>query len=911
MRTHKTLNGTNQSESGLPDAFPQLMAIPVTNSPLFPGFLKSITIANPGVVAAINDCIDRKRPYIAIFLSKNGLASNEVIHNVNDVYEVGVLAEVTSLFPVLEDPESMTMVLYPHCRIRLASLTSSSSQLHPVDTKDQPQLDNISHITSVQPKHTASKEEQAAFPKTCSVSIANIETASDLPYDSEDVIIQALTTEISNVLNQLAASNSSFQNKFSPSSMTETVGGVSNFKPAKLADFVAAVSSVEHWRLQEVLACFDIGQRLKKALVILKEELANTQLQAKIKKEAESRMTKRQRDYWLLEQMKGIQKELGIESNGRAKLVEELNAKADGLAMPELARKVFDDEVSKLSSLEPTASEYGVTRNYLDWITRIPWGQQSIDEFDIQHATAVLNENHYGLDDVKDRILEFIAVARLRGASEGKILCFVGPPGVGKTSIGKSIARVLNRKYYRFSVGGLTDVSEVKGHRRTYVGALPGRVIQALKQCQTENPLILIDEIDKIGHHGGLSHALLELLDLEQNSSFLDHYLDIPVDLSKVLFICTANSTDTIPGPLLDRMEVIQLSGYLTDEKIAIAEKYIDPAARNAAGLHGVNVHLGKDALEELVESYARESGVRNLKALIEKVYRKSALNIVRTIGKGTTSGTEAVERASDTSSEIGRLSHLPLSISSTTQISISKDNLASYVGPPVFISDRPHETNPVGVATGLAWTQLGGAAMYVESILQSPLDSASKPSLEITGNLQPVMKESSRIAYSFARNLLAKKFPGTTFFNNAQLHLHIPDGAVSKDGPSAGVTMTTSLISLALDARVPPSISMTGELTLTGKVLRIGGLREKTVAARRNGCTTVIFPRDNLSDWLELPDNIKQNIDGKPVSWYSEIFDIIFPEHHYVKPLPATNRVTRRQELKHGRRRNLRFRPS
>jgi len=388
---------------------------------------------------------------------------------------------------------------------------------------------------------------------------------------------------------------------------------------------------------------------------------------------------------------------------------------------------------------------------------------------------TVLDEDHHGLKDVKDRILEFIAVGKLRGTVEGKILCFVGPPGVGKTSIGKSIARALNRQYYRFSVGGLTDVAEIKGHRRTYVGALPGRIIQALKKCQTENPLILIDEIDKIGrgHQGDPASALLELLDPEQNNSFLDHYMDVPVDLSKVLFVCTANMTDTIPRPLLDRMEMIELSGYVADEKMAIAERYLAPAAKELSGLKNVDVELKKDALEELIKSYCRESGVRNLKKQIEKVNEgKAALEASK---KDISDVKETPGNIENETTEIPRVS---LTVPSSVHVSIGRDNLKDYVGPPVFTSDRLYEKTPPGVAMGLAWTSMGGAALYVESILEATLSASSRPGLERTGNLKNVMKESTVIAYSFAKSLMAKHFPGNKFFEKARLHLHCPEGA-------------------------------------------------------------------------------------------------------------------------------------
>jgi len=602
----------------------------------------------------------------------------------------------------------------------------------------------------------------------------------------------------------------------------------------------------------------------------------NAQLQAKISKDVENKIQKRQRDYWLMEQRKAINKELGIESDGKDNLVEKFKEKASKLAMPEAVKKVFDEELSKLAHLEPAASEFNVTRNYLDWLTQIPWGQRSAENFGIKHAMTVLDEDHHGLKDVKDRILEFIAVGKLRGTVEGKILLFVGPPGVGKTSIGKSIARALNRQYYRFSVGGLTDVAEIKGHRRTYVGALPGRIIQALKKCQTENPLVLIDEVDKIGRgiHSDPSSALLELLDPEQNNSFLDHYMDVPVDLSKVLFVCTANMTDTIPRPLLDRMEMIELSGYVADEKMAIADRYLAPAAKELSGLKDADVKLETSAIQDLINRYCRESGVRNLKKQIEKIYRKSALKIIQDIGEDvlsedkalTVEGKAAQEESKRDETDVKttpltiekettETPRLAMQVPASVHVTINAENLKDYVGPPVFTSDRIYDVTPAGVAMGLAWTQMGGAALYIETILESALTPSSRPGLETTGNLKSVMKESTTIAYSFAKSVMVRQFPENKFFDKAKIHLHCPEGAVRKDGPSAGITMATSLLSLALDLPLDPTIAMTGELTVTGKVLRIGGLREKSVAARRAGAKMIIFPADNHSDWLELPD--------------------------------------------------------
>ncbi|KAL8298397.1 hypothetical protein RB597_006773 [Gaeumannomyces tritici] len=920
----------------VPEVYPQVMAIPIAKRPLFPGFYKAITIKDPNVAAAITEMIRRGQPYVGAFLFKDENSDEDIIRKPEDVHEVGVFAQITSAFPATgEKNSSLTAILYPHRRIRISTLIPPGATEAKTDTVEEPPIPDPIPSKPVEGDAAqdkkgdvvASFEESAvangpgsadqneptatSFLRKYPVSLVNVENLAEEPHDPKSPVIRAVTNEIVNVFKEVATMNSLFRDQISTFSMSQSTGNVTA-EPAKLADFAAAVSAGDPEELQEVLSSLNVEDRMQKALVVLKKELMNAQLQSKISKDVENKITKRQREYWLMEQMKGIRRELGIESDGKDKLVEKFREKADSLAMPDAVRKVFDDEVNKLAHLEPAASEFNVTRNYLDWLTQIPWGRRSAENFGIQNAMKVLDEDHYGLKDVKDRILEFIAVGKLRGTVEGKILCFVGPPGVGKTSIGKSIARALNREYYRFSVGGLTDVAEIKGHRRTYVGALPGRVIQALKKCQTENPLILIDEIDKIGrgYQGDPSSALLELLDPEQNGSFLDHYMDVPVDLSKVLFVCTANMTDSIPRPLLDRMEVIRLSGYVSDEKMAIAQKYLAPAAKELAGLDKADVTLSDDAIEELIKSYCRESGVRNLKKQIEKVYRKSALKIVQELGEDvlpesealTDEGKAALEEqaqkeketdkdtqkseseesaaaeATGTAQATAEKPRAALKVPDSVHVTIDKDSLKDYVGPPVFTSDRLYDVTPPGVTMGLAWTQMGGAAMYIESILQAALRPSTRPSLEITGNLKTVMKESSAIAYSFAKSHMAKAFPDNHFFNKAKIHVHVPEGAVQKDGPSAGITMATSLLSLALDTQVAPTVAMTGELTLTGKVLRIGGLREKTVAARRAGCDMIIFPQDNMSDWLELPENIKEGIEGRPVNWFSEVFDLVFP---------------------------------
>jgi Lon-like ATP-dependent protease len=882
----------------IPEVYPQVMAIPVSKRPLFPGFYKAITIKNKEVGQAIADMVKRGQPYIGAFLLKDEDSDVDVINDPSEVYDVGTFCQVTSAFPVgPEDNFAMTCVLYPHRRIKMTGMKPPSpdkpqepamAEVIPVEdapadvpveeTKaDQSKGDVVASFEETSTPATKSPQyyEATSFLKDRKVSIANVENLVEEPFDLKtNRTIPALVSEIVNTFKSLAQINPLFRDHISTFSVQTTMNVGED--PVKLADFAAAVATADTHELQEALEEMDIEKRLHRALTILKKEMMNAELQSKIVKDVETKIHKTQREYWLREQMKGIKRELGIESDGKDKLIEKFNDKAGKLAMPEAVKKVFEEEMSKLAHLEPAASEFNVTRNYLDWLTQLPWGQRSVENFGIKHAREVLDEDHYGLKDVKDRILEFIAVGKLRGTVEGKIICMVGPPGVGKTSIGKSVARALNRQYYRFSVGGMYDVAEIKGHRRTYVGALPGRIIQALKKCQTENPLILIDEIDKIGkgHNGDPASALLELLDPEQNNSFLDNYLDVPVDLSKVLFVCTANMTDTIPRPLLDRMELIELSGYVADEKMAIAERYLAPSAKDTAGLKDVDVILEKEAIVELINKYCRESGVRNLKKQIEKVYRKSALKIVTDLGEEAFPESEALTKegkaalkesdkdetdvkqtSENIENETTQVPRIALKVPDSVHVSIGKDNLKDYVGPPVFTSDRLYDISPPGVSMGLAWTSMGGAALYIESILQSALNSHSSPGLETTGSLKNVMKESTSVAYSFAKGYLAREFSKNRFFEHARIHLHCPEGAVQKDGPSAGITMATSLLSLALNTRMRDGVAMTGELTVTGKVLRIGGLREKTVAARRAGANMVLFPHDNMSDWLELPE--------------------------------------------------------
>ncbi|TRY60367.1 hypothetical protein DNTS_025780 [Danionella cerebrum] len=661
--------------------------------------------------------------------------------------------------------------------------------------------------------------------------------------------VKALTAEIVKTIRDIIALNPLYRE--SVLQMMQAGQRVVD-NPIYLSDMGAALTGAESHELQDVLEETNIPKRLYKALSLLKKEFELSKLQQRLGREVEEKIKQTHRKYLLQEQLKIIKKELGLEKEDKDAIEEKFRERLKERTVPQHVMDVINEELNKLGLLDNHSSEFNVTRNYLDWLTSMPWGTNSEENLKLGQAKEVLEEDHYGMDDVKKRILEFIAVSQLRGSTQGKILCFYGPPGVGKTSIARSIARALNREYFRFSVGGMTDVAEIKGHRRTYVGAMPGKIIQCMKKTKTENPLVLIDEVDKIGrgYQGDPSSALLELLDPEQNANFLDHYLDVPVDLSKVLFICTANVLDTIPEPLRDRMEMINVSGYVAQEKLAIAERYLVPQLRSLCGLDEQKVSISPEALSVLIRQYCRESGVRNLQKQVEKVFRKVAFRIVN--------GEE-------------------------TAISVTSENLQDYVGKPLFTVDRMYDVTPPGVVMGLAWTAMGGSTLFIETSLRRPRDRPGKDgpkdgSLEITGQLGDVMKESAKIAYTFARSFLMKEQPENEFLVGSHLHLHVPEGATPKDGPSAGCTIVTALLSLATNTAARQNVAMTGEVSLTGKILPVGGIKEKTIAAKRAGVTCIILPAENRKDFSDLAEYITEGLEVHFVENYSQIYKLVFP---------------------------------
>lgn len=610
--------------------------------------------------------------------------------------------------------------------------------------------------------------------------------------------------------------------------------------PSPLTDFAAALTTAPGDELQQVLDTVPMLQRMEKVLPLLRKEVEVARLQKELSAEVNRKINERQREFFLKEQLKLIQQELGITKDDRSSDIESFRQRLEGKILPEAAQKRIEDELNKLSILETGSPEYGVTRNYLDWATDLPWGVHGQDKLDLKHARKVLDRHHAGLDDIKNRILEFLAVGAFKGEVTGSIVLLVGPPGVGKTSIGKSIAESLGRPFYRFSVGGMRDEAEIKGHRRTYIGAMPGKLVQALRDVKVMNPVIMLDEIDKMGqsYQGDPASALLETLDPEQNVDFLDHYLDLRLDLSKVLFVCTANTLDSIPGPLLDRMEVIRLSGYIAEEKQAIAKRHLWPKQLDKAGVPKDRLTLTDSALKALVEGYAREAGVRQLEKQLGKLVRKAVVRLI----------------------EDPKL-----------KVKIGASDLEDYLGIPPFRKEQV--LSGVGIITGLAWTSMGGATLPIEATRIHTLNRGFK----LTGKLGDVMKESAEIAYSYVTAHL-KDFKGDpNFFDQAFVHLHVPEGATPKDGPSAGVTMASALLSLARNQAPKKNVAMTGELTLTGQVLPIGGVREKVIAARRQKISELILPEPNRGDFEELPAYLREGLTVHFAKRFADVAKVLF----------------------------------
>ena len=767
----------------------QLPIIPLRPRPSFPGLLIPLALNSPLQIAAVRQAMEKGSQALGLIMVKD----QEEKDSAKNLHAVGVAAKV--LKSMHSDKDSMHVMVNCLERFTVQEMLSV----------EKPLMARV---------HYHYAPELSVNPELKAYSMAIISTLKEL------VQINPLySEEIKHFLNR--------------SSLDD---------PGRLADFAANLTSADGEELQGILETFDVRKRIDRVLVLLKKELEVSRLQTKISSQIEEKISGQQREFFLREQLKAIKKELGLEKEGKTSEIEKFQERLKKLELNEEARKVIEDELEKLQLLEPNSPEYTVSRNYLEWLTVLPWGANTRDSYKLARARRVLDRDHYGLKDVKERILEFIAVGKMKGDISGSILCLVGPPGVGKTSVGHSIADALNRKFYRFSLGGMRDEAEIKGHRRTYIGAMPGKFIQAMKTAGSANPVLMLDEIDKIGasFQGDPASALLEVLDPEQNNNFRDHYLDVPFDLSNVLFIATANQLDTIPRPLLDRMEIIRLSGYILEEKVEIAKRYLIPKALKNHGLNKGQVSIYKSALVQIIDGYAREAGVRNLENQIKKIMRRAAMQFAED---------EELEK-----------------------ITIRKGDVEDYLAKPVYAADELFEGVP-GVVTGLAWTSMGGATLQIEATAML----AKQKGFKQTGQLGKVMVESSEIAYSYVMSHLPDFDGDAEFFAKHFVHLHVPAGATPKDGPSAGITMATALVSMATGKTVRDKLGMTGELTLTGRVLPIGGLKEKVIAARRAGLKTLVFPDDNRKDYEELPDYLKEGLDIQFVKTFQDVYKVAF----------------------------------
>ncbi|MFH1761231.1 MAG: endopeptidase La [bacterium] len=669
-------------------------------------------------------------------------------------------------------------------------------------------------------------------------------------WDNNDTEIKAMASSIIVSLKELQAGNYLFNEQI------KSLLSASNIdEPGRLADFSSMLTSASKEKLQEVLECFDIKDRMRKVLLLLKEEANLAKIRDKINKQIEEKISVNQREFFLREQLKAIQKELGMHKDEKTVELDKFREKIKKLKISDETRERITEEMDKLEHLDPHSPEYSVSRNYLDWLTSLPWNIYTEDNLNIKNAQKTLDHDHYGLDDVKKRIIEFIGVNKLKGSLDGSILCFVGPPGVGKTSLGMAIANTLARKFYRFSLGGMRDEAEIKGHRRTYIGAMPGKIMQALRWCKSANPVIMLDEVDKIGisYQGDPASALLEVLDPEQNHEFQDHYCDVKFDLSKILFIVTANVLDTIPPALMDRMETMRLSGYIMEEKLHIAKRYIVGRQLKGHGLKKGQVKFTDAAIKNIITGYAREAGVRNMEREIKNILRKCATQIAQKPKK---------------------------------QFTIKPGEVEKFLGKPKYSDDPLMKKGIPGVVMGLAWTAIGGTTLYIESIYtggkttkrtkdgeKENVEPATPKGFKQTGQLGNVMVESSAIAYSYISSIAPQKYNvPPDWYSSRFIHLHVPAGATPKDGPSAGVTMAASLLSLAVNKIVKPHLAMTGELTLTGRVLPIGGVKEKTIAAKRAGVKTIIFPAENKKDFEEIPGNVRKGLKAHFVQEFPEV---------------------------------------
>jgi ATP-dependent Lon protease len=773
------------AEQALPD---KLFIVPLLGKPIFPGIFTPIMITSNDDIEIVNQAMDNDKVIGLILLKEE----DENATGPEDIYQVGTAAKIVK------------KINLPDGGVNIFISTVKRFKIRKFFTSDAP-------------------------------LIAAVDYLNDIVDDEQKDELKALTRSVISEMKQISEDNPLFSEE-----MRLNMVNIDN--PGKIADFITSILNIDRKQQQLILEQLDVRARMEQVLVYIKKEQDLLRIQKKIATQINEKIEKSQREYFLREEIKAIKKELGEPVDSKSSEYIKFKEMVDKLDFEGEIKDQVGRELEKFSLMDPSSSEYIVTRNYLETIVSLPWEDPEPDVIDIVKGEKILNQDHYGLEDVKERILEYLAVRKLKSDTKGSIIILVGPPGVGKTSIGKSVARALGREFFRFSVGGMRDEAEIKGHRRTYVGAMPGKIIQGLKIVKNKAPVFMIDEIDKLGqsYQGDPSSALLEVLDPEQNIAFRDHYLDLPYDLSHILFIATANTLDSIPRPLLDRMEIIRLSGYIADEKIEIAKRYLIPKSLKKHGLKKGQITYNKTALRSIVDGYAREAGVRSFEKSVDKIHRKAARKIVM------------------------KTEELP--------IRITTDNLEEYLKQPIFRDDEIKKVSIPGMSVGLAWTSMGGDTLIIEAI-----NVPGKGGLQLTGQMGDVMKESASIAFSRVKQIAADYGVKPEFFEKNIIHLHIPEGATPKDGPSAGITMATALLSLVIGKVMKKNLAMTGELSLTGKVLPIGGLKEKTIAARRNKIKEIIIPKHNERDLAEIPEHIRKGIKFYPVETLKEVLDIVF----------------------------------
>ena len=806
----------------------KLYLIPVSGRPIFPG------IFTPLMITANDDARVAEEAY-----SGDGLIGIVMLKNdsdaptANDLHKVGTVARIIKKINLPDGGVNIFISTIKRFRIRKVL-----SQREPM--------------------------------------VAVVEYLEDQEDDTFEV--KALTRALLSEMKEISDNNPLFSEEM-------RLNMVNIDHPGKIADFITSILNIERNQQQKILETINVRERMEQVLVFIKKEQELLRIQKKIQNELNDRIETQQREYFLKEELKAIKEELGITTDAHNSDYQKLKEKLDAFQFEGEIKEAVENELEKFQLMESGSSEYNVVRNYLETIAALPWPQGDKEEpvvsYDMEEAKKVLQQDHYGLEDVKKRILEYLAVRKLKKDNKGSIIILVGPPGVGKTSVGHSIARAMNKPFFRFSVGGMRDEAEIKGHRRTYVGAMPGKIIQGLKIVKSRSPVFLIDEVDKMGmsHQGDPASALLEVLDPEQNVSFRDNYLDLPFDVSDIFFILTANTLDTIPEPLLDRAEIITLSGYIDQEKMEIAKKYLIPKTLSKNGLKKTQVKFDKSTLNLIAQSYARESGVRHFEKCLDKIARKIAMDLV--------SQPEAVEleaRIQDLEAKLKSPAEEELQQELTAaqkelksilakSYTVDQEAAKKYLGTPPFDEEDIKTASVAGTAIGLAWTSMGGDTLLIETAA-----IPGKEGFSLTGQLGDVMKESAAIAMSWVRShALEKGIKDSGWFDSNTIHIHVPEGATPKDGPSAGITMTTALVSLLTGKPMKAATAMTGELSLTGRVLPIGGLREKTVAAKRNKIKHIIIPKANLRDLEDIPEIVKKGLTFHPVSRMDEVLDLVF----------------------------------